>query len=515
MRVLLVFLNFDCPVGLSHGLAVLGRELREAGHQVSLLHVSEVVGLPFEPYRIAALAAGFRPDAVGLSFGTNHAWAARVLVARLRERLPEVLILCGGIHATVAPGEVMAWEGVDAVALGEVDDGRLTSFLEDWEAGRVEADRPGFWVRRRGRILRGPMAPPVDLSRGSHRMDLTLFDHEGILAAKRGYADLISGRGCPFRCTYCHNEPVRQSLRAAWGPFPAVRKRPVAELVEELEEYRERYGRHIRVFSFTDDVFPAGRQWTREFLEAYSARFSIPLVYCAAPSQVSAELAEWSARANTYMVRIGVESGSERVRRRVLGRPFSDEIIASAVSVLQSRGVNVLAFFMLALPGETEKEVFETFRAAAALRPDALQFSVFWPYPGTTLHDQVVAEGLFDPRGQYRGNYLSDSPLAWPEDRRRLYARVRQLTVPAVNSFMHPKAGFGELLRRGLGMSEAEWEAGGREEVVAAAQARVLDLLADGVSVYAAPFQDRPDVLLLVGRSRARPLLNLPAEYRT
>ncbi len=519
MRVTLVFLNFDCPVGLSHGLAVLSAELRRAGHAVTLVHVSEVLDIPFDPADVTKRIAASHPDVVGLSFGTNHAWAARILTERIHQELPEAFLVCGGIHATIQPKEVLSWPGVDAVALGEADDGRFVALLDDLDSGRPPWRRVGFWfkekVNGRGecRIHENPMAPPVDLDQGRHTMDLTLFDHARIITAKRGYADAISGRGCPFRCTYCHNEPVRRTLRSLWGSFPTVRKRPIDELIQELGEYRDRYGKWIRIFSFTDDVFPGPNRWTGRFFDAYRSAFDLPLVFCAAPPQVTDELATRATLAGTYMVRIGVESGSERVRRDILGRPFSNQVLRNAVQTLQRHQVNALTFFMLAMPGETPGEVLETFRLAASLQPDAIQISVFWPYPGTQLHDRAVALGLFDPADQYRGNYLGDSPLQWSHGQDRLYRRIRRISSAAVNASLHPKASFGSLVQRALDMPDEEWNQGGLSDIRRQIDAHQRDLLASGEFVYVSPFPDRPDLLLLAGRKRTRPLLNLPEEY--
>ncbi len=213
------------------------------------------------------------------------------------------------------------------------------------------------------------------------------------------------------------------------------------------------------------------------------------------------------------MVRIGVESGSERIRRKVLGRPFGDDLLVRSVRNLHAHGVNALTFFMMAMPGETESDLFETFRCAARLRPDAVQLSVFWPYPGTKLHDQAVEEGLFDPQDQYRGNYLTDSPLSWPERQSRLYRRIRKLASCAINAKLHPKADFGAILDVALAMPDSEWDQGGMLELAARVDRHQRDILSTGAFVYVAPFADRPDVLLLAGRGRTRPLVNLPEDY--
>ncbi|NOZ88091.1 MAG: B12-binding domain-containing radical SAM protein [Deltaproteobacteria bacterium] len=512
MKVVFVFFNFDCPVGLSHGLAVLSRELKQAGHGVELVHISEVLGRPYEKRAVAQDVLSRSPDLVGFSFGSNHAWAARELAHEISLRSPGLPIVCGGIHSTILPEEVVRWPGVTAVAVGEADNGRFVELVDDFEHGRLQPDMPGFWFNLDKKIVANTIGLPVDLSSGSHRMDVELFDHNAILDAKRGYADAISGRGCPFRCSYCHNEPMRKIMTQAMGGKrpPMVRKRPVQEVLLELQEYSAVGGDKIRVFSFTDDVFPSNMTWTKSFLQGYREKFDLPLVFCAAPSQVTDELAAAADDAGTYMVRIGVESGSDRIRMNVLNRSFSEKTIVRAVRSLQEHGVNVLTFFMTAIPGEKERDVWDTFRFAADLRPDALQFSVFWPYPKTRLHEEVVRRGLIEKGMDLAGNYLSVSPLKWPGKQQVLYDRLRVIYDIAVNSWFSFGRPFKALLDKAIEMPDEEWHSGGLGRVRDRAGILVGEMLAGGREMYAAPFPDRPDVLLLLGRKRKRDLINAP-----
>jgi len=517
MRVLFVWLNNDSPVGFSHGLAVLSRELKQAGHEVSLIHVNERMGTPWDREAIGETVARARPDVVGLSFGTN-AWAAAELAEEARRRVPGCRIIAGGVHATLNPEEVIAWQGVDLVAVGEADDYRLVRVLEGLWQDRLPEGMAGFWYRRGDDVVRNPIAPPVDLEAEPRPMDLRLFDHQRIIALKRGYADAISGRGCPHHCSYCHNSALRgRYLRDLGLTRPSelryVRKRKVEDVLAELGEYRALYGDQIKVFSFTDDVFITSKAWLFSFLDAYRERFDVPLVFCSTISHVDEEVARRCARAGVYMVRIGVESGSARLREQVMRRPYRAKAIERAVRSLQRAGVNVLTFNMLGVPTETMRDVWSTFRFAARLRSDAHQFSIFWPYPGTPLHAQCIRQGLLASDASFRGNYLSTSPLRWPSRRRRFYERIRSFYALAVNRFVAPSSidsdAFAALLGEIGRMDEATWRDGGATRIQEQATLLALERMAAGEHAYITPFADRPDILLLQTERRVRKLINV------
>ncbi len=511
LRVLFVWLNHDTPVGFSHGLAVLSAELKAAGHSVELLHVNEQLGQPFDLVRIGQELTRRQPDVVGLSFGSNHAAAAAQSASLVHRLLPGCWVIAGGAHTTLYPEQVMSWPDVDIAALGEVDDFRLAEVLDDLGRGRLPHGRAGFWFRERAAVVRNAIAMPVDLNR-SRPMDLELFDHQRILQIKRGWADVQSGRGCPQHCSYCFNEPLRRRYLDELGrgrKFTYVRKRPIAVVLQELEQYRRLYGPDIRVFSFTDDQFVTSRRWVYEFLEAYQASFKIPLVYLSSAGAIDAEVAQRSAQAGVYMVRMGVESGSARVREAILHRRTPARVIRRAVSTLQRAGVNAFAFQMLGIPGETLRDVWATFRFGARLRTDALKFSMFWPYPGTELYQLCVREGRVRPGLDFVGNNIEDSPLHWPSARQLLFRRLPQFYDVALNRFLGESCAhsYADLLERLRRLPETSWQNGGRRELRQQADALNQQLLARGDEAYLAPFEDRPDVLLLQGRQRSRPLL--------
>ncbi len=511
LRVLFVWLNHDTPVGFSHGLAVLSAELKSAGHAVDVLHINEQIGMPFDLERVGQELTRRQPDVVGLSFGSNHAAAAMQISGAVRKLLRSCWVIAGGAHTTLYPEQVMSWPDVDIAALGEVDDFRLAEVLEDLAHDRLPRGRPGFWFRERGTVVKNGIGLPVDLER-SRPIDLELFDHERILKYKRGWADVQSGRGCPQRCSYCFNEPLRRRYLSEVGSerkLRYVRKRPIEVVLQELEEYRRLYGPQIRVFSFTDDQFISSRAWVYEFFEAYQSKFQIPLVYLSSAGAIDAEVARRSAQAGVYMVRMGVESGSARVREQILCRKTPARVIRRAVNTLQRAGVNAFAFQMLGIPGETMRDVWSTLRFGALLRTDALKFSMFWPYPGTELYEHCLRQGLVRPGLEFVGNNIEESPLYWPLARQRFFRRLPRFYDVALNRYLSDQHAdrYAAVIEQLRTLPDANWDNGAARQLRQQADALNQQLLGAGEQAYLAPFEDRPDVLLLQGRQRTRPLL--------
>jgi radical SAM superfamily enzyme YgiQ (UPF0313 family) len=111
--------------------------------------------------------------------------------------------------------------------------------------------------------------------------------------------------------------------------------------------------------------------------------------------------------AGCYQINLGIESGSERIRNLVAKKVD----IAKArrlVRMLKRCGIRVTAYFMTGLPTETGPEMDETLALARTLAPDNPFFSVFTPYPGTELWDELRRAGKIPEKPDY-GSYYHHS----------------------------------------------------------------------------------------------------------
>ena len=129
---------------------------------------------------------------------------------------------------------------------------------------------------------------------------------------------------------------------------------------------------------------------------------------------------------------IGIESGSETIRKKInkLGKP--DDIIKVSKEILQN-GIDLKGYFIYGFPKETKEDFQKTFELAAKIKeaslktPGVFRTSVFQfrPYHGTQLYNEIMEEtgiiheckfneaiSRFDGRSQFNfdfGNYSVES----------------------------------------------------------------------------------------------------------
>jgi radical SAM superfamily enzyme YgiQ (UPF0313 family) len=104
------------------------------------------------------------------------------------------------------------------------------------------------------------------------------------------------------------------------------------------------------------------------------------------------------SKAHVSFIHIGLESGSERVRREILHRNYSNEDVIRTVTQARAQGLRVSLFNLIGIPGETVADFEMTVRMNRICRPDWHYTSIFYPYPGTRLHSLCENRGLLGDR---------------------------------------------------------------------------------------------------------------------
>ena len=387
------------------GLGSLSAVLKAAGHETSLVYLESEVSREEFLARIREAA----PDLVAFSATTHQYPYIERYAGYLKEARPELVLVCGGTHATLVPQEVAASPSFDVVCVGE-GEYPLRDLVERSEGRRDYLDVPNLWVRRGGEVVRNLLRPLIANLDELPYADRELFGYDEMLAANDGWVDTMSGRGCPYSCSYCCNPALRACFK---GLGKYVRLRSVGHVMGELRALKARYP--VKTVNFQDDVFTLDREWTLEFCRAFGAEFDYPFWINARVERIlDEEMVRALAEAGCAGVRIGIENGNEDLRATVLKRKMSNEEIIAAFELLRRYRLKVYTCNMIGIPGETPQSIRETIELNRKLKPDEFQFSVFYPYPMTELHDTCVAQGLIKPGAKLSGYYSKESVLSLP-----------------------------------------------------------------------------------------------------
>lgn len=349
----------------------------------------------------------FRPDVVGFSVMTgSHRWA--VGIAREMKRRYGVATLFGGAHPTFFP-DFANEEGIDGLVRGEGEEA-ATEILDrvdakaDWSGiANLVWKRDGVIERNDVRTLRRDLDDyPFP--------DRKLYDDlEG--RVDRSVRTLITSRGCPFHCSFCFEDAMRD-LYAGKGKY--VRIRRIGPVIEECKELRDRH--RVKTIYFADDVFGMSKPWLYEFMEVYRREVGVPFICLVRADIVASDpaYARHLKEGGCRSVFFGVESGNEKLRNRVLAKDLTDEQIVQGARYLHEAGIPFRTYNIVGLPDETMEDAFSTVELNIRIGADYPWCSVFAPYPGTALAEYAQRRGYlpasFDVE-EIAGSFFTTSNL--------------------------------------------------------------------------------------------------------
>ena len=407
------------------GLAYVASSLREAGHHVDVIdafgeNVSQLIGfndcVDYVGLSILEIVDRVAPQTqlIGVSCMFSQEWPGnRALIEALKSRLPSVPIMMGGEHATALCEYIMHNSpAVDFCVLGEGEE-TVVEFVQALFTTGDLSKIHGIAYRHNGQIVKAPRrgrvrdidsfpVPAWDLFPVHNYLDRGLCTG----AFKGRTMPILATRGCPFQCTFCSSPNMWTQRWIARNP---------RLLLEEMKWLIEKY--QVENFEFSDLTAIVKKQWTVEFsrlLLESGLRIEWQLPTGTRSEAIDAEVCNLLYKSGCRSLVYAPESGSPTELKRIKKALHLDRTIESMKSALRA-GINVRSNFVLGFPGETHREVLESFKFLFKLAwigvHDITHF-VFVPYPGTELFEELRKKGrIQELNDEYFTNLLAFTEL--------------------------------------------------------------------------------------------------------
>lgn len=309
-----------------------------------------------------------------------------------KEINPNGLVLTGGMHATVAPDEMLSVEAFDRVCQGPgeniiidlVKDPLAFPRLVVGVGAKSMAEWPmidrTLWPQPASRRLRKSFNWPLEPECGWGPPPVVT---------------LLTNRVCPWQCVFCNENSY----------IPNMGRRPVEMVIEELNHLDSTYG--VGSLVIHDSMFFQNPGWLNEWIEKYPRLANQVWPYWAAGR--SDTIRQWPdlfealiKETNWNTISIGFESGSDRILK-LLNKECTEEDNYFAIDLLNRIGDDMVrqgkqppkfwANIMLGIPGEEPEDAFKTMRMLKSMRWVFPSISFYAPYPGSALGYQLIAEG--------------------------------------------------------------------------------------------------------------------------
>jgi len=286
----------------------------------------------------------YNPDLICISCVTaNVGWALNTAKRCWKVR-PRADIVFGGVHPTLCPEDF----GDYNICQGD----GLKYFGGKFEPDKLWPDREIFF--------------------------------EQLPLVHRRYQIFMTGFGCPFRCSFCNTHQLNKKLirRDVWG------------CLNELHHLKRGGMRYVL---FDDDIFTINKSWLQDFLNNYIRLIRLPFTCFGHPKFIDKEIVQWLNDANCQCIWLGVQTGSESVRRMVLNRHETNKEIKEACKLIKANGMKLMIDHIFGIPGDND--IVQSYEFYRSLKPDVVNCYELLYLPKAEINEYGYSSALYQREG--------------------------------------------------------------------------------------------------------------------
>lgn len=350
------------------GIAYIAGVLRNHGHDVRIAD-----------YNVTDERTDFgKYDMVGISADTSRYKSSLRLAKEAKDA--GCTVVMGGPHVSYMDEEVLR-TGLCDFVVREEGEQTMRELAEAIGTVRT-ADIRGISYMRDGDFQRNParefMDNIDDLLPARDLLDMNAYRH--LEMGKRKMTSILTSRGCPFGCSFCCSTEFSGRKWRARSP---------ERVVDEIREIVDHYG--FNGIAFLDDNFTLDPDRVTRICEEIMRRGIDIYWWCFSRADTllkNEEMVAKMAEAGCRYIFIGFESRQQETLDSY-NKKTTDTMAKDVTNLLKKHRISVHGSFIIGNLYETREMVRDTIRHAKEINPQAVQFTILTPYPGTQLYENV------------------------------------------------------------------------------------------------------------------------------
>lgn len=364
--------------GSNLGMNILTQLLIQKGYKAQMFqgYAKETL-----EYVRGLMESADKPKIIGFYCDFNNIHWVKTFTKEIKKQFPEVILLAGGPQTVGMDATFLKETAIEAACIGEGEETILE--LMDFfikNRGALKDIQGMIYLNEAGVCVETPPRKPPEALDDIPWPDITMtndYKHYGLLP-------ILTGRGCPFGCTFCYEGA--NSKR--------VRRHSVDSLIAEI---RNNFKRNpaINYINFLDDTFTLdAKRVNRICEEIRKMREEYDFVWFASAHistiDKNRDMAKNLADAGLKKIFFGLESGSDQVLKSY-NKKITRKMVVEVIDHCVESGIHSISGnIILGGPHETIKTIEESESLVMELLHRAPgQFETayfsFLPYPKTPI----------------------------------------------------------------------------------------------------------------------------------
>jgi len=340
-------------------------------------------------------------DIIGFSIMSNFMSKAKILTKEIK-KVTNSIVIWGGIHPTIFPQECLTY--CDYVCIGEGEEPFL-KFIKSFNSLDCQNINNFGFKKKEKVVLNDTCGPIQDLDK-IPVMDYD-FDTNFIFLnnkiQKMGQKELkqfmgnnltlITSRGCAFSCSYCCNSTLCKISKE----YRKIRRQNPVRIINDIIYLRKKLGFIEHIMFDDDDFLSTDISNLKLFACLYKEKIKLPFyVTGIIAATLTEEKLAILVDAGLQNVRLGIQSGSDRVNYEIYNRRVPLDKTKSAISIInKSKKKLKLPRYDIIMdnPWETKDDKIKTVKFLNEIpQPFVINKFSLTLYPGTDLFDRAIKE---------------------------------------------------------------------------------------------------------------------------
>ena len=380
-----------------------------------------LVRIGMSPERIRGLIVAGDYDVVAIH--SNFTPQTRMVLETakiVREVSPEALIISGGVNARNMPEYFLRTGLIDLICSTE-GERIIVKITKEWHRSRSFEGVDGIIFMDSGCLV-SRQADPGSIVQNLDDLpvpawnrlpleryaEISLPHGDVVLGENQIYAPIMTSRGCPFRCAYCHIS-LEKSRPDDIGN---LRFKSVGRVMQEIDLLKSLGVKKVYI---EDDSLLAKKARVREiFGRLLGAGLKIAdangvnLVHlfvrdsATGRLRVDEEYLELFKASGFDHISFPIESGSQRILDKYATAKLNHEAmdVEELVRVASRIGISCPVGIMIGFPDETEQEIMQSVEIGRKLVGAGAKYCSFYipiPFPGSQLYQMAISGGHLNP----------------------------------------------------------------------------------------------------------------------
>ncbi len=396
------------------GIAYISAALKKAGFKVHTLNLNNEIGSVTDILRESIHNLDI--DTVSTGGVTGQYGAIREVLESAKQIKPEIITIAGGGIISSAPEDAMA--ALECTDFGVIGEGEmiiceLCAALENsTDPRRI----PGIVYRAETGYSQTLGTPAPVILEEVPFPDYHGFSFHKLLESvpniigmsEYNTLPIVTGRSCPFRCTFCFHTSGQK-----------FRQRTLDDVFAEIDYLVKEFG--VKYLSIQDELFLYKKNipWVEEFCRRIRP-YGIKWLAQFRVNDVTPQLVEMLKDANCATMAFGIESADNSILKS-MKKGITIEQTERALDIVYRAGIGIQGVLIFGDPAETIETASRTLNWWKKYHHYELQLSAVITYPGTEIYKQACRKGIISDPIQYirdgcplvRLSNMSDSEYAW------------------------------------------------------------------------------------------------------